>query len=322
MTRGPALLSVATFYRFTPIDDPLQVREWLLPIGEALGLRGSILLAQEGINATICAPPAELDTFLALLQRSSPFAELTIKRSQVAAGDEVFLRFKIKVKDEIVTLGLPGLPLASTPARHADPAEWHALLDDPEVRVIDVRNRYEIEAGSFPTAEDPGTDSFREFPAYVETHLDPAAEQRVAIFCTGGIRCEKAAVFLQQQGFRDVIQLDGGILNYLASVPAADNRWQGECFVFDQRVTVDAKLSPGGHVQCHACRRPVNAEQQQSADYEFGVSCPGCIGERPPADRARFAERARQMALAEQRGVPHLGPDAMPEVFHSKQREG
>ena len=209
-----------------------------------------------------------------------------------------------------MTLGQGPLPVAEHPGRHVDAEEWNRLLDDPSVRVIDVRNRYEIETGTFSRAEDPGTDSFREFPAYVAEALDPERDRQLAIFCTGGIRCEKAAAFLAQAGFEDVVQLNGGILNYLAEVAPDANRWQGECFVFDQRVTVDAELRPGGHVQCHACRRPVSEAAQQSPDYVYGVSCPACVDETAPEDQARFAERIRQVQLASARGDAHLGPAA------------
>ncbi|MEM1434992.1 MAG: rhodanese-related sulfurtransferase [Pseudomonadota bacterium] len=308
MTR--AAKTVATFYRFVAIDAPAALRERLLARGEALGLEGTILLAGEGINATIAGPAAALEAFLDDLQQDPRFTNLVIKRSELPLEDAAFLRFKVKLKDEIVTLGQGPLPVAETPARHVGAAEWNRLLDDPSVRVIDVRNRYEIETGSFSAAEDPGTDSFREFPVYVATALDPAVDRQLAIFCTGGIRCEKAAAYLAQAGFDNVVQLDGGVLNYLAEVEPGANRWRGECFVFDQRVTVNAELEPGGHVQCHACRRPVSAAAQRSPDYVYGVSCPACVAETAPEDRARFAERIRQVRLADDRGDAHLGPRA------------
>ena len=301
---------IATFYRFVPLTALAELQRELMLEGEAAGLEGTILLAEEGINATIAGLPEELEAFLVALQARAPFADLMIKRSEMTARDQAFLRFKVKVKPEIVTLGQGALPVAATPAQHADVEQWHQLLEDPGVRVIDVRNRYEIEVGTFAAAEDPGTDSFREFPAYVANELDPERDTRLAIFCTGGIRCEKAAAYLAQQGFDDVVQLDGGILNYLAAVSPEDNRWEGECFVFDQRVTVDDALSPGGHEQCHACRRPVSETDRQSPAYVVGVSCPRCIDEKASGDRARFAERARQVALAMERGAAHLGPKA------------
>ena len=301
---------VATFYRFVPLEALETLRAELLADGTAAGLEGTILLAEEGINATIAGPAEALEAFLANLQARPPFAQLTIERSTMTAQAQAFLRFKVKIKPEIVTLGQGEVPVAVTPARHAGVEEWHRLLEDPGVRVIDVRNRYEIGVGTFAAAEDPGTDSFREFPAYVAEHLDPQRDTRLAIFCTGGIRCEKAAAYLTQQGFEEVVQLDGGILNYLADVTPEANRWQGECFVFDQRVTVDESLTPGGHEQCHACRRPVSEQDRRSAAYVVGVSCPRCIDEKAAADRARFAERARQVALASERGSAHLGPGA------------
>ncbi|MEM6710291.1 MAG: rhodanese-related sulfurtransferase [Pseudomonadota bacterium] len=307
MTLGGAR-QVATFYRFVAIDDPAGFRRELLNRGEALRLEGTVLLAREGLNATVAGTEASLRSFTNWLLADPRFHGMVIKWSTLPEGSRAFLRFKVKIKEEVVTLGQGAVAVDETQAERASPEQWHALLDDPTVRVIDVRNRYEVEAGTFRGAEDPQTTSFREFPEYIKESCGTDRQQTLAIFCTGGIRCEKAAAFLRQEGFARVVQLDGGILNYLEAVPEDDNRWQGECFVFDQRVTVDAELNPGGHVQCHACRRPVSVAGQRSAAYVAGVSCPACIGAKHDDERERYAERMRQVALADARGATHLGP--------------
>jgi len=206
-----------------------------------------------------------------------------------------------------VRLDQPGVAPDRRTGEHVDPARWNALLDDPAVLVLATRNGYEIEIGSFPGAVDPGTRSFRELPGYVKTHIDPAEHPRIAMFCTGGIRCEKASAWLLDQGFAAVYQLDGGILSYLEQVVPEQNRWQGECFVFDQRVSVDSELDEGSFEQCFACRRPLSAADLAAPDYQPGVSCPHCIDEHTPAQRAGFAERRRQEALAAARGRRHVG---------------
>lgn len=304
------MLTVATFYRFVTVADPTELQARLLQDGQRHNLRGTILLATEGLNATLCGAADALERFLQTLQADVRFANLTIKYSQTQDDDPVFLRFKVKLKREIVTMGVPDVDVAAHTATHVAPAEFNALLRDPAVRVIDVRNGYETGIGTFTGAEDPGTDSFREFPAYVERELGNDRDQPVAMFCTGGIRCEKASAYLVEQGFSNVSQLDGGILRYLEETPAEQSLWQGDCFVFDQRVTVDAQLQPGDYVQCFACRRPVAPDQLQAPEYVEGVSCPACIG-RPGADG--FSERQRQIELAQARGQSHLGPDAQPD---------
>lgn len=308
------MFEIATFYRFIPLDDLPRLRAWLLELAAPLELRGTLLLAPEGLNATICGSKSALGTFFEALEREPSFADLPIKWSRSSGDAPVFLRFKVKIKNEIVTMGVPGVQVAAHTAEHVVAADFNRLLDDPGVVVLDVRNRYETEIGTFRGAEDPETDSFREFPSFVAERFGSRRDQPIAMFCTGGIRCEKASAYLVEQGFKQVYQLDGGILKYLEETPAEKSRWEGECFVFDQRVTVDHSLAPGDHVQCHACRRPVSPADQKSPLYQVGVACPGCAAERKSSARAGFAERQRQIELAEARGTQHLGPDSQPDA--------
>lgn len=290
------------------------------------------MLAAEGINGTVSGSPEALDALTEFLRQQTEFAGLECKKSEVREGEAAFLRMKVKIKDEIVSFGQPVSPALRT-GEHVDAWRFNELLDDPDVVVVDTRNAYEVEVGTFPGALNPQTKTFREFPEFVEKHLDPSSQPRVAMFCTGGIRCEKAAAYLLDQGFESVYQLEGGVLKYLetlgteaeaasstpvgsAAGPAGEsgaNRWTGECFVFDQRVALDARLKPGDYLQCHACRRPLPKSEANHPDYKLGISCPRCIEEVDPDQRAGFAERQKQMELAASRGKAHIGPDAQGE---------
>jgi UPF0176 protein len=293
-----APVAILTFYRFVDIDDPERLRAELEAEAIAADLRGTILLAREGINATLAGPEVALDDFWQGLTARAPFAGLTCRRSRALAGSTVFRRLKVRVKDEIVALRQPDVRPAERTGEAVDWARWHALLDDPDVLVIDTRNAYEIGVGTFPGAVDPETRSFRQWPDWVREHLAPAQHRRVAMFCTGGIRCEKASAWLLGQGFESVYQLEGGVLGYLANVPAGENRWSGECYVFDARVAVDVALAPGSTVQCDACGRPLLPDAQAHPAYKPGISCPLCVDEKTEERRAGFAERVRQARLA------------------------
>lgn len=269
-------LHVASFYRFIDIETPESVQAGLEDLCAAEGLLGTILVAEEGINGTLAGSKPAIESVFAwiegALHLSSP-----VEARWTQAESPPFKRMKVRVKREIVTLGRPDIRPQNRTGTHVPPAEWNALIDDPDTLLIDTRNHYEIDVGTFPAALDPGTDSFRQFPAFAERLADEARDRPIAMYCTGGIRCEKASALLQEMGFSNVNQLEGGILNYLEQVRGEDNRWRGECFVFDTRVAVDRDLSEGGYEQCHACRRPLSNEDLASADYREGVSCPHCI---------------------------------------------
>lgn len=305
---GGTPVAVAAFYRFVPFPDFAAWRRPLRALMLERGVRGAVLLAPEGVNGAVAGPGAGVDAVLERLRADGRFAGLEARRSLAAANP--FHRTRVKLKREIVTMGVEGLDPSRETGVHVEPADFNALIDDPEVLLLDVRNRYETALGGFAGAVDPRTDSFREFPAYAEKNLDPAARRKVAMFCTGGIRCEKSAALLKARGFKEVFQLRGGILNYLETVPEEASRWRGECFVFDGRVTVNHRLERGGYDQCHACRMPVSGRDMRDARYRRGVSCPHCFDRRAPGRRARFEERERQIALARGRGEEHIGQSA------------
>jgi UPF0176 protein len=300
------LIRVAALYRFARFDDPHALRAPLLALAQAKGVRGTILLATEGVNGTIAGPAAGVGAVVAHLRALPGCADLSVKYAEAAAMP--FHRLKVKVKREIVTMGETVDPLSDAGA-YVAPADWNALIADPETLLIDTRNAYEVAVGTFPGAVDPGTVGFADFPAWFREHREAllAGKRRVAMFCTGGIRCEKSTAFLKQEGVEDVFHLDGGILRYLEEVPEADSAWQGECFVFDQRVAVGHGLAPGTHSLCFACRMPVSATDRASPLYEEGVACPACHADRTEAERAGYAERHRQQRLAEARGAEHVG---------------
>lgn len=301
------MVTVAALYRFARFEDPAALKAPLAKLCCSRGVKGTLLLAPEGINGTIAGAPEAIAEVLAHVRALPGCADLEPKLS--TAEDMPFGRMKVRLKREIVTMGEPGVDPAGAVGRYVAPAEWNALVRAPDVVVIDTRNDYEVAIGSFEGAVDPGTASFREFPAWWARNAGRFAGKRVAMFCTGGIRCEKATSWLVGQGVEEVHHLEGGILRYLEEVPEGESLWRGECFVFDGRVSVGHGLAPGRHGLCHACRRPVAPEDAQHPDFEDGVSCPRCAEEFTEADRARFRERERQMRLAAARGTRHLGGD-------------
>jgi len=296
---------VAALYKFVRLDDFEQLREPLLALMLAQNVRGTLLLANEGINGTIAGPRAGIDTVLGWLREDPRLADLEHKES--FHDEHPFLRTKVKLKKEIVTMGVEGIDPNRTVGTYLSPEEWNAVISDPETILIDTRNDYEVEVGTFKGAINPETRTFREFPDYVKDTLDPAKHKKVAMFCTGGIRCEKSTAYLKEQGFEEVYHLKGGILKYLEEMPREDSLWEGECFVFDERVTVDHDLNPGEFDQCHACRRPISDEEKASEKFQLGVSCPKCYDESSPEQKARFAERQKQIELARARGRQHRG---------------
>ena len=301
---GMNRLMVAAFYAFTPLND--EQREAILaelpPLARQCEVLGSVLVADEGVNGTISGPQQGVSVLLSRLRDrlalgAQPFERLEVKRSW--SDRPVFRRFRARRKKEIVTIGVAGANPRSSVGIYVDPQDWNGMVDDPDTLVIDTRNSYETAIGSFEGALDPGTESFRDFPAWAERTLRPliARQQpeRIAMFCTGGIRCEKASSYLQQNGFGPVHHLRGGILNYLEQVSEGESRWQGECFVFDQRVALNHQLEPGVHSLCHACGLPLSPEQRTLPSYVKGVQCLHCIDRFTDSDRARFTMRQEQI---------------------------
>ena len=315
MTAPIRPVTVAALYKVARLTDPDALRVPLAALCKAQGIKGTLLLACEGLNGTIAGPEQGISAVLDHLRALPGFASLDIKFSQ--ADDMPFYRMKVRVKAEIVTMGQPEIDPLGDVGHYVEPHDWNALISDPDVVLIDTRNDYEIAIGTFAGATDPQTTSFRDFPAWFraerERLLGQGKAPKVAMFCTGGIRCEKSTAFLKSEGVEDVFHLKGGILKYLEQVPAEDSLWQGECFVFDERVSVGHGLAPGSYELCRACRRPLSAEERMSPLYEAGASCPTCHNSRDEAQRARYRERHRQERLAAQRGTAHLG--AQPKEF-------
>ncbi|WP_295168006.1 rhodanese-related sulfurtransferase [uncultured Paracoccus sp.] len=285
-------LTVAALYHFARLADPAARQGPLLDLCRAQGLCGTLLLAPEGVNGTIAGPRAGILTVLDHIRAWPGFAGLDWKES--AADAPPFARMKVRLKAEIVTMGQPDMDPATTTGHYVAPRDWNALIAAPDVAVIDTRNDYEVQIGTFQGAIDPGTKSFRDFPAWWTDNAHRFQGKRIAMFCTGGIRCEKSTNYLISQGVDQVYHLQGGILKYLEDVPQKDSTWQGECFVFDQRVSLTHGLAQGRHGLCHACRRPLAPEDRTRPEFEDGVSCHRCADEYSDADRARFRERQRQ----------------------------
>src|SRR6056297_3619377 len=289
------MYTIAALYHFTRFADPASLQAPLLQLCEAEGISGSLLLAHEGINGTIAGPRPGIDAVLAHIRALPGCADLEWKES--SSTDQPFRRLKVRLKREIVTMGQPDVDPKARVGHYVDPAEWNELIRSPDVAVIDTRNDYEVAIGTFEGAVDPETESFRDFPAWWEKNSHRFHNKRVAMFCTGGIRCEKSTNYLLEQGVEDVYHLKGGILKYLEEVPAEQSTWQGSCFVFDGRVSVEHGLREGPYSLCHACRRPLAPEDLRRRDYEEGVSCRHCMDETSAADKARFRERQKQIAL-------------------------
>ncbi|MEQ1944725.1 rhodanese-related sulfurtransferase [Mesorhizobium sp. VNQ89] len=297
---------VAALYRFVRLDRCDELRAPLAAFCCGRGIKGTLLLAREGINGTVAGSEKAIAELIAHLEDMPEFAGLDVKYS--SADEMPFHRMKVRLKQEIVTMGVADIdPLADAGA-YVAPSDWNALIADPGTVVIDTRNDYEVRLGTFAGALDPETQSFRDFPAWVERHRAELEGKKVAMFCTGGIRCEKATAYVRSLGIEDVFHLKGGILKYLEEVPASESLWQGECFVFDERVSVAHGLEVGDAALCRACRRPLTAANRLSPKFEEGVSCESCYYERSAEDRARYAERHRQVKLAAGRGArPHIG---------------
>lgn len=295
---------VSALYKFVTLENYREMRAPLLQACLDAGIKGSLLLAQEGINGTIAGSREGIDSVLAYLRADPRFADIEHKESIDSA--QPFLRMKVKLKKEIVTLGVDGIDPNRLVGTYVEASDWNALISDPDVLVVDTRNDYEVEIGTFQHALNPNLQTFREFPQYVQ-QFDPNKHKKVAMFCTGGIRCEKASAYMLQQGFEEVYHLKGGILKYFEEVPAEHSLWQGDCFVFDNRVTVNHKLEKGEYELCHACGWGVDEKDRASPLYEAGVSCPRCHASLTDDQKMRFRERRKQIELAAQRGEKHLG---------------
>ena len=311
----PALFLTAALYKFVSLPDHEALREPLLACCEAHEVKGTLLLASEGINGTIAGPEVGVRAVLAHLRADPRLAALQHKEAW--ADRPPFSRMKVRLKQEIVTLRVPGLDPNQTVGQYVKPQDWNALLADPDVLVIDTRNDYEVAIGTFKGAVNPDIKTFTQLPAWLDAQpaLQGGKKPKVAMFCTGGIRCEKSTALMKMRGFDEVYHLEGGILKYLEEVPPEQSTWEGECFVFDERVSVGHGLQPGPHELCRSCRWPLGAEDKASPHYVKGVSCAHCHDLRTPEQKAHLAERQRQVELAEARGEVHVGA-RMPDHGH------
>ena len=296
---------VAALYKFASLTDYKAMQAPLLALCNQHGLKGTLLLANEGINGTVAGSREGVDALMEYLRSDARLSDIEHKESY--ADEMPFYRMKVRLKKEIVTLGVPGIDPNNKVGTYVAPEQWNSLISDPDVVVVDTRNAYEYEIGTFKGALDPHTETFREFPEFVSKHLDPSKHKKVAMFCTGGIRCEKASSYMLEQGFEEVYHLQGGILKYLEKVPAEESLWEGECFVFDQRVAVKQGLELGKYDLCHACRHPVSPTDKLLPEYEEGVSCPHCHATLTEEKRRSAAERQKQVELATERGGIHIG---------------
>lgn len=299
---------VCALYKFVSLENFKELQHPLQTFMEEHSIRGTLLLASEGINGTVASSREGIDALLAWFKQDERLADVVYKESFDAA--QPFNRTKVKLKKEIVTMGVEGIDPLQVVGSYVKPKDWNDLISDPDVVVVDTRNDYEIEIGTFKHALNPKTDTFREFPEYVEQNLDPEKHKKVAMFCTGGIRCEKSTAYLKEQGFDEVYHLEGGILKYLEEVPQEESLWEGECFVFDGRVAVDHQLNKGQYSMCSACRLPITEADVQHEEYEQGVSCGRCYDKHTEEQKARFREREKQVRLANERGEQHVGGDA------------
>ena len=299
-------MNVVSFYQFTDIINVPNLRDQLQILCDRKRLVGTVLVAPEGINGTLAGSVTNIESVLVWLNQKL-LLTIPIEGRWTEASGAPFRRMRVKEKKEIVALGRPDIRPSNKGGERVTFEEWNKLINDPDVLVIDTRNNYECEVGTFKNAVNPKTDSFREFPAYAEQLRAMKPGQKLAMFCTGGIRCEKAAALMQELGFKEVFQLEGGVLKYLESVGDEENFWRGECFVFDTRVSLDKDLEEGGYIQCHACRRPISPEDLKSPDYCESVSCPKCIDLVDSEKIVRLKERRKQVRLAEKRGQVHIG---------------
>ncbi len=295
---------VAALYKFVTLDDHQALQEPILKTCEGHGIKGTLLLASEGINGTVAGTEEGIRALLAHLHAMPEFSDLNHKESW--AEEMPFLRMKVRLKKEIVTMGVPGTDPQKIVGSYVKPEDWNELILDPDVVLVDTRNDYEVEIGTFKGAIDPKTTNFRDFPDWVQRNHNVLNKPKVAMFCTGGIRCEKSTAYMKEQGYDDVYHLEGGILKYLEEVPPAESMWEGECFVFDSRVSIKHGLEEGSYDQCYGCRWPITEEDKASEHYIKGVCCPRCYCDIPAEKKVRAAERQKQIDLAKKRGEKHI----------------
>ena len=302
------MLTICALYKFTRLDDFEEIQDPLKIFLDSLNIRGTLLLAKEGVNGTIAGDNDSIMKSLDYLQKDLRLVGLEYKFSY--SEKPPFKRLKVKLKKEIVTLGVSDIDPIFSSGTYVKPADWNELINDPDVVLIDTRNNYEFEIGSFKGSINPNTETFREFPAYTKNNLEKYRDKKIAMFCTGGIRCEKSTAYLKSKGFENVFHLQGGILKYLEEVKEDESLWEGECFVFDDRVAVKHNLELGKYDQCHACRFPITDEDKEHPHYEKGASCPRCYGTKNSSQVSRYREREKQVQLAKSRGESHIGDDA------------
>ena len=302
------MLTICALYKFTRLDDFEEIQDPLKLFLDSLNIRGTLLLAREGVNGTIAGDNDSIIKSLDYLQKDKRLVGLEYKFSY--SEKPPFKRLKVKLKKEIVTLGVSNIDPTFSSGTYVKPADWNELINDPDVVLIDTRNNYEFEIGSFKGSINPNTETFRQFPAYTKNNLEKYRDKKIAMFCTGGIRCEKSTAYLKSKGFENVFHLQGGILKYLEEVKEDDSLWEGECFVFDDRVAVKHNLELGKYDQCHACRFPITEEDKEHPHYEKGTSCPRCYGTKNLSQVNRYREREKQVQLAKSRGESHIGDDA------------
>jgi len=302
------MLTICALYKFTRLDDFEEIQVPLKIFLESLNIRGTLLLAKEGVNGTISGDNDSIMKSLDYLQKDERLVGLEYKFSY--SEKPPFKRLKVKLKKEIVTLGVSNIDPIFSSGTYVKPADWNELINDPDVVLIDTRNNYEFEIGSFKGSINPNTETFREFPAYTKNNLEKYRDKKIAMFCTGGIRCEKSTAYLKSKGFENVFHLQGGILKYLEEIKEDESLWEGECFVFDDRVAVKHNLELGKYDQCHACRFPITDDDKEHPHYEKGASCPRCYGTKNSSQVSRYREREKQVQLAKSRGESHIGDDA------------
>ncbi|QIV94415.1 rhodanese-related sulfurtransferase [Allofrancisella frigidaquae] len=299
---------VCAMYKFVTLENYKQMQKPILDVMVKNNVKGTLLLANEGINGTVAGTREGVTALLDYLKTDKRLEDIDYKESY---HDKMpFYRSKVKLKKEIVTLGVNDIDPNKVCGKHVKPKDWNKLISDPDVMLVDTRNEYEIEIGTFKNAINPHTDNFREFPEYVDKSLDPKKHKKVAMFCTGGIRCEKSTALMKAKGFEEVYHLQGGILKYLEEVPQEESLWQGECFVFDSRVAVNHNLEKGSYDQCYACRMPITEEDKKRSEYEKGISCHYCYNKLTEKQKLRFIERQKQSQLAAEHGFSHVGDEA------------